>query len=201
MWVSTEKYCNSPKLLDAFTSTLLGVFNKNPWLNIPSGYVCPTLILALHLCIISFTSMFVSKSSPFKNCWVPKKLLPVYQVPPPGVRIEELNIDPVPPPLPKLSVASVTPAHSVAVVELFLYVQETPLDPIGKFKYFPVPSSQDWDTAYAFTICVDTIFLASAIDSCKFTDEDKDEVKLLSPINDIVFIISSFLNLIKILEG
>ena len=50
-------------------------------------------------------------------------------------------------------------------------------------------------------MCVDVKFFVSAIDNCNLTDDDNDDVKLVSPTNEITFFISSFLNLIKILEG
>ena len=121
-------------------STLSIVLIKKPWLLIPSGYVCPAFKLALHLCIISFTSISVSKLLPCKNCCDPWKRLPVYHTPPPLV-IPEASKDPVVA-IPKLEVD-----HFVPVISLSLKIQEHPFELVGKFENLPVPSSHDWETA------------------------------------------------------
>ena len=113
VWVSTEKYCISPALLDTCDSTVSGCFIINPLLSIPVGYVLLANKLAECFWTIEVTSKFVSKIAPFKNCCVAEKLLPVYQTPPPCVN-SELSIDPVVP------VAKLDVIHSVCNVLLSL---------------------------------------------------------------------------------
>jgi len=91
--------------------------------------------------------------------------------------------------------------HLVLVVSLSLNVQLTPLEPVGKFENLPVPSSHDCDTANTSKFKVLDKFLCSVDNNCKVTCE----IPLLKVVDPILFAItsfmSSFLNLIKTLEG
>ena len=98
--------------------------------------------------------------------------------------------------MPKLLVV-----HSVFVIELSWYFQEAPFDDVGKLLYLPVPSCHDWDTAKADKLIVDVKFLGSIAVSCRFTFEVPLLNVELPIVSVITFCISSFLNLINILEG
>jgi len=75
---------------------------------------------------------------------------------------------------------------------------------VGKFENLPVPSSHDCDTANASKFKVLVKFLCSSVCNCKVVLEILSEglLNIVDPIIfEIVSLISSFLNLIKILEG
>ncbi len=82
-----------------------------------------------------------------------------------------------------------------------LYTHEQPFEPVGKLENLPVPSFHDCDIANTSKFKVDSKFLCSDDNNCNATSEvpllNTDEPILL----DIVDFISSFLNLIKALEG
>ena len=89
--------------------------------------------------------------------------------------------------------------HSVAVIVLFLNFQLAPLEPVGIFKYFPVPSSKDSANKKVSRTMVDATFCACDDINCKLTLVDWN---LLCPITlEIVDFNSSFLNFKITLEG
>ena len=76
-------------------------------------------------------------------------------------------IDPVDP-LPKLPVL-----HWFPLVGLSLYIQEHPLEEVGKLEYLPVPSSHELDIGNTSIEWFVAKFLCSVENNCKL------EVKLL----------------------
>ena len=143
----------------------------------------------------------MSKLSSFKNCSVALNPLPVYQVPPPPSIPTEVSIDPVVPAWNDNEEV----IHSVFVVSLSLYFHVTPLDAVGRFEYLPAPSCQDWETANVSILRVFVKFWGSVIINWSATLLSILLLPLLNiedPIvSDIKDLISSFLNLIRILEG
>ena len=118
----------------------------------------------------------------------------MYHTPPPFVILKAV-IDPV------VAAAKLAVNHCVFDVSLSLLIQEHPFELVGKFENLPVPSFHDWDIANASKFKVVSKFLCSEDNSCKATSE-VPLLKVDEPIfSDIVVLISSFLNLISILEG
>ena len=194
VWVSTEKYCNSPKLWEVFASIASGFLIKTPWFSIPVGYVLLLNKLALHFLVMSIMLKLVSKESPVKNCWDSWNTLPVYHTPPPWVNNEEL-IDPV------VFVSKLEVNHCVEVTVLSLYFQLAPFELVGILVYLPVPSSHDCETAKISKFKIEIKFLGSAAVNCTLAVITL-VLKVSCPItSSIVVLISLFGNFINILEG